>query len=90
MQPGRPHHNENLTPPGYPLLRFPPVEAAQTAGRFDPGLQRCYKRLAFRKGGARQGGGGAQADGGLLRACPRRVNRGRDARATSTASHRSL
>jgi hypothetical protein len=28
------------------------VEAAQTASRFDPGLRRVYRRLAFRKGAA--------------------------------------
>jgi transposase len=41
-----------LTKQGNRLLRFLLVEAAQTAGRLDPGLQRCYKRLAFRKGSA--------------------------------------
>ena len=28
------------------------MEAAQTASRFDPGLRRVYRRLAFRKGAA--------------------------------------
>jgi len=41
-----------LSKQGNRLLRFLLVEAAQTAGRFDPGLQRCYRRLAFRKGAA--------------------------------------
>jgi hypothetical protein len=39
-----------LTKQGNRLLTFRLVEAAQTAGRLDPGLQRCYRRLAFRKG----------------------------------------
>ena len=37
---------------GNRLLRFRLVEAAQTASRFDPGLRRMYRRLAFRKGAA--------------------------------------
>ena len=41
-----------LTKQGNRRLRFLLVEAAQTAGRLDPELQRCYKRLAFRKGAA--------------------------------------
>ncbi len=41
-----------LTKQGNRLLRFLLVEAAQTASRFDPGLRRCYRRLAFRKGTA--------------------------------------
>jgi transposase len=41
-----------LTKQGNRLLRFLLVEAAQTASRFDPGLRRTYRRLAFRKGAA--------------------------------------
>ncbi len=41
-----------LTKQGNRLLRFLLVEAAQTASRFDPGLRRVYRRLAFRKGAA--------------------------------------
>jgi transposase len=42
----------HLTKQGNRLLRFLLVEAAQTASRFDPGLRRTYRRLAFRKGSA--------------------------------------
>lgn len=42
----------HLTKQGNRLLRFLLVEAAQTASRFDPGLRRVYRRLAFRKGAA--------------------------------------
>jgi len=42
----------HLSKPGNRLLRFLLVEAAQTACRFDPTLQRVYRRLAFRKGNA--------------------------------------
>ena len=42
----------HLTKQGSRLLRFLLVEAAQTASRFDPGLRRIYRRLAFRKGSA--------------------------------------
>ena len=42
----------HLTKQGNRLLRFLLVEAAQTARRFDPGLKRVYRRLAFRKGAA--------------------------------------
>ena len=42
----------HLTKQGNRLLRFLLVEAAQTASRFDPGLKRVYRRLAFRKGAA--------------------------------------
>jgi transposase len=41
-----------LAKQGNRLLRFLLVEAAQTASRFDPGLRRVYRRLAFRKGAA--------------------------------------
>jgi transposase len=41
-----------LTKQGNRLMRFLLVEAAQTASRFDPGLRRMYRRLAFRKGAA--------------------------------------
>jgi transposase len=40
----------HLTKQGNRLLRFLLVEAAQTACRRDPGLQRTYRRLVFRKG----------------------------------------
>jgi transposase len=42
----------HLTKQGNRLMRFLLVEAAQTASRFDPGLKRVYRRLAFRKGAA--------------------------------------
>lgn len=42
----------HLTKQGNRLMRFLLVEAAQTASRFDPGLRRTYRRLAFRKGAA--------------------------------------
>jgi transposase len=42
----------HLTKQGSRLLRFLLVEAAQTASRYDPGLRRTYRRLAFRKGAA--------------------------------------
>jgi len=41
-----------LTKQGNRLMRFLLVEAAQIASRFDPGLGRVYRRLAFRKGAA--------------------------------------
>ncbi len=40
----------HLTKQGNRLLRFLLVEAAQIACRYDPGLRRMYRRLAFRKG----------------------------------------
>jgi len=40
----------HLTKQGNRLLRFLLVEAAQIASRYDPGLRRVYRRLAFRKG----------------------------------------
>ena len=40
----------HLTKQGNRLLRWLLVEAAQTASRYDPRLQRAYRRLAFRKG----------------------------------------
>ncbi len=42
----------HITKQGNRLLRFLLVEAAQTACRRDPGLQRTYRRLVFRKGTA--------------------------------------
>jgi transposase len=42
----------HLTKQGNRLLRFLLVEAAQIASRFDPGLRRMFRRLAFRKGAA--------------------------------------
>jgi transposase len=42
----------HLTKQGNRLLRFLLVEAAQIATRYDPRLQRAYRRLAFRKGAA--------------------------------------
>jgi transposase len=41
-----------LTKQGNRLLRFLPVEAGQIASRYDAGLGRAYRRLAFRKGAA--------------------------------------
>jgi transposase len=46
---GRQHFG-HLTKQGNRLLRWLLVEAAQTASRYDPRLQRAYRRLAFRKG----------------------------------------
>ncbi len=52
----------HLTKQGNRLMRFLLVEAAGIASRYDPRLQRAYRRLAFRKGAAGgQGGRGAQA-----------------------------
>jgi transposase len=42
----------HLTKQGNRLLRFLLVEAAGIASRYDPGLRRMYRRLAFRKGAA--------------------------------------
>jgi transposase len=42
----------HLTKQGNRLLRWLLVEAAQSASRYDPGLRRMYRRLAFRKGAA--------------------------------------
>jgi len=42
----------HLTKQGNRLMRFLLVEAAQTASRYDAGLRRMYRRLAFRKGAA--------------------------------------
>jgi transposase len=42
----------HLTKQGNRLLRFLLVEAAGIAARYDPRLQRAYRRLAFRKGAA--------------------------------------
>ena len=42
----------HLTKQGNRLMRWWLVEAAQTASRYDPGLRRMYRRLAFRKGAA--------------------------------------
>jgi transposase len=42
----------HLTKQGNRLMRFLLVEAAGVASRFDPGLRRMYRRLAFRKGAA--------------------------------------
>jgi transposase len=49
---GSRHRFGHLSKQGNRLLRFLLVEAAQTASRFDPGLRRVYRRLAFRKGAA--------------------------------------
>jgi transposase len=46
---GRQHFG-HLTKQGNRLMRFLLVEAAQTASRYDAGLRRLYRRLAFRKG----------------------------------------
>jgi transposase len=42
----------HLTKQGNRLMRFLLVEAAGIASRYDPRLQRAYRRLAFRKGAA--------------------------------------
>jgi transposase len=42
----------HLTKQGNRLMRFLLVEAAGVASRYDPGLKRVYRRLAFRKGAA--------------------------------------
>jgi len=42
----------HLTKQGNRLMRFLLVEAAGIASRYDPGLRRAYRRLAFRKGAA--------------------------------------
>lgn len=42
----------HLTKQGSRLMRFLLVEAAGIASRYDPRLQRAYRRLAFRKGAA--------------------------------------
>jgi transposase len=42
----------HLTKQGNRLLRWLLVEAAGVASRYDPGLRRVYRRLAFRKGAA--------------------------------------
>lgn len=42
----------HLTKQGNRLMRFLLVESGQTASRYDPGLRRAYRRLAFRKGAA--------------------------------------
>ena len=42
----------HLTKQGNRLMRFLLVEAAGIAARYDPRLQRAYRRLAFRKGAA--------------------------------------
>jgi transposase len=42
----------HLTKQGNRLMRYLLVEAAQTASRYDAGLRRMYRRLAFRKGAA--------------------------------------
>ncbi len=42
----------HLSKQGNRLLRFLLVEAAQIASRYDPGLRRMFRRLAFRKGAA--------------------------------------
>ena len=40
----------SISKQGNSMLRFLLVEAAQTASRFDPELQRAYQRLKFRRG----------------------------------------
>ncbi|HET7214824.1 MAG TPA: transposase, partial [Terriglobia bacterium] len=42
----------HLTKQGNRLMRFLLVEAAGIATRYDAGLRRTYRRLAFRKGAA--------------------------------------
>ena len=46
---GRQHFG-SISKQGNTMLRFLLVEAAQTAGRFDPQLRRDYQRLKFRRG----------------------------------------
>ena len=47
---GDKQHTYSISKQGNPMMRWLLVEAAQTAVRFDPELQRGYQRLKFRKG----------------------------------------
>src|ERR1700693_444097 len=56
---GDKQHTYSISKQGNTMMRWLLVEAAQTAVRFDPELQRLYQRLKFRRGGS--GGQGAVA-----------------------------
>src|ERR1700693_4628431 len=56
---GDKQHTCSISKQGNSMMRWLLVEAAQTAVRFDPELQRLYQRLKFRRGGS--GGQGAVA-----------------------------
>jgi transposase len=43
-------HTYSISKQGNPMMRWLLVEAAQTAVRFDPELQRVYRRIKFNKG----------------------------------------
>jgi transposase len=47
---GDKQHTYSISKQGNPMMRWLLVEAAQTAVRFDPELQRVYRRLKFNKG----------------------------------------
>ena len=47
---GDKQHTYSISKQGNPMMRWLLVEAAQTAVRFDPELQRLYQRLKFRRG----------------------------------------
>jgi transposase len=47
---GDKQHTYSISKQGNPMMRWLLVEAAQTAVRFDPELQRAYRRIKFNKG----------------------------------------
>jgi transposase len=47
---GDKQHTYSISKQGNPMMRWLLVEAAQTAVRFDPELQRVYRRIKFNKG----------------------------------------
>jgi transposase len=49
---GDKQHTYSISKQGNSMMRWLLVEAAQTAVRFDPELQRWYQRLKFRRGGS--------------------------------------
>jgi transposase len=49
---GDKQHTSSISKQGNTMMRWLLVEAAQTAVRLDPELQRVYKRLKFRRGGS--------------------------------------
>jgi transposase len=49
---GGKQHTYSISKQGNTMMRWLLVEAAQTAVRFDPELQRLYQRLKFRRGGS--------------------------------------
>ncbi len=49
---GDKQHTYSISKQGNSMVRWLLVEAAQTAVRFDPELQRLYQRLKFRRGGS--------------------------------------